>query len=138
GEARKHIVYASSKRAGLGTMILAARPIAADQLARIEAACTANGFDLEVSPASPADHPLARYLDRGPYSELVASAPQDLSPPTDDRPFFFYVKRAGDLLRPTGLMNDPGLWILISLGSVLVLAVAFVIAPLVLHWRRHA
>jgi hypothetical protein len=33
-------------------------------------------------------------------------------------------------------MNDPGLWILISLGSVLALAVAFVIAPLVIHWRR--
>jgi hypothetical protein len=35
-------------------------------------------------------------------------------------------------------MNDPGLWILISLGSVVVLAAAFVIAPLVLHWRRRA
>jgi len=66
-----------------------------------------------------------------------AAAPENLRPPTDDRPFFFYFKKAGDLLRPTGLMNDPGLWILISLGSVVVLAVAFVIAPLVIHWRRH-
>src|SRR5262245_34249381 len=137
GQARKHIIYASAKRAGLGTMIVARNPIAPEQLARVEAVCKASGFELEVSPSSSADHPLARYLDRGPYSDLVAAAPENLLPPTDDRPFFFYFKKAGDLLRPTGLMNDPGLWILISLGSVVVLAVAFVIAPLVIHWRRH-
>jgi MFS family permease len=137
GQARKHIIYASSKRVGLGTLILARSPIAPDQLARVEATSKASGFDVEVSPTSSADHPLARYLDRGPYSDLVAGARENLTPPTDDRPFFFYFKKAGDLLRPTGLMNDPGLWILISLGSVVVLAVAFVIAPLVIHWQRH-
>lgn len=35
-------------------------------------------------------------------------------------------------------MNDPGLWILISLGSVVALAIAFVVAPLAIHWRRRA
>lgn len=138
GQARKHIIYASAKRAGLGTMILSRTPIAPEQLARVEATCKAGGFDVEVSPSSAADHPLARYLDSGPYGERVADARENLTPPTDDRPFFFYFKKAGDLLRPTGLMNDPGLWILISLGSVVVLAVAFVIAPLVIHWRRHS
>jgi hypothetical protein len=136
GRARAHMIYAVSRQNGLGTMILKRTPIAPDELARVEAACRTAGFDLEVSPTSPADHPLARYLDRGPYSDEVARAAQNLSPPTDDRPFFFYFKSAGDLLRPTGLMNDPGLWILISLGSVVALAVAFVIAPLVIHWRR--
>jgi hypothetical protein len=136
GQARKYMFYA--KHNGLGTMILKRTPITPEELARLDAACKANGFDVEVSPTSAADHPLARYLDQGPYIELVDGAPENLSPPTDDRPFFFYFKRARDLFRPTGLMNDPGLWILISLGSVTVLAVAFVIAPLVLHWRRRA
>jgi hypothetical protein len=136
GQARKHMIYA--RQNGLGTMILKRTPITPEELARVETVCKANGFTVEVSPTSAADHPLARYLDQGPYSELVDRAPENLRPPTDDRPFFFYFKKAGDLFRPTGLMNDPGLWILISLGSVLVLAVAFVIAPLVLHWRRHA
>jgi len=35
-------------------------------------------------------------------------------------------------------MNDPGLWIVISIGSVLVLALAFIVAPLIVHWRRGA
>lgn len=138
GQARKHLIYAVGRQNGLGTMILKRTPIAPDELARVEAACKANGFDVEISPTSAADHPLARYLDRGPYSAEVGDAPQNLGPPTDDRPFFFYFKKAGDLLRPSGLMNDPGLWILISLGSVVVLAVAFVVAPLVIHWRRRA
>ena len=136
GSARKHIFYATAKGSGLGTMILKRTPITPEEQARLEAVCMSSGFTPEVTPTSAADNPLARYLDAGPYSELVASAPEDLRPPTDDRPFFFYFKRAGDLIRPTGLMNDPGLWIMISLGSVTLLAFAFVIAPLVIHWRR--
>jgi MFS family permease len=138
GSARKHIFYATHGKTGLGTMVLKRTPITADEQARLEATCNAQGFKPEVTPTSAATHPLARYLDQGPYSQLVADADEDLSPPTDDRPFFFYFKRAGDLLRPTGLMNDPGLWILISLGSVVLLAVSFVIAPLVIHWRRRS
>jgi len=138
GQARRHMIYAVSRRGGLGTMILARAPITPAQLARVAAVCKANDFEIEVSPSSLADHPLARYLDEGPYGERVGAADENLRPPTDDRPFFFYFKKPGDLLRPTGLMNDPGLWILISLGSVVALAVAFVVAPLVIHWRRRS
>jgi hypothetical protein len=119
-------------------MILKRTPITAEELARVEAVCKANDFEIQVSPRSSADQPLARYLDEGPYGARVAGAADNLAPPTDDRPFFFYFKKPGDLLRPTGLMNDPGLWILISLGSVVVLAIAFVVAPLVIHWQRRA
>src|SRR5439155_12045856 len=79
GQARKHIVYASAKRAGLGTMILSGRPIAPEQLARVEATCKASGFDLEVSPSSSAEHPQVRYVDSGPYSDLVAGAAENRS-----------------------------------------------------------
>lgn len=137
-DARKHLIYAVSKRNGLGTMILKRSPITPEELARVTAVCASSDFEVQVSPASAADHPLARLIDGGASGDAVTSARENLAPPTDDRPFFFYFKRAGDLLRPSGLMNDPGLWILISLGSVTVLALAFVVAPLVLHWRRRA
>jgi hypothetical protein len=136
GHAREHIFYAVSREGGTGTMIAKREPITADELSRLEAVCKANGFEVFVSPTSPPERLLARYLDAGPYSELVAGADDVLTPPTDDRPFFFYFKRAGDLLHPTWKMDDPGLWIMISLGSVVLLAAAFVIAPLALHWRR--
>lgn len=139
GAARKHLFYATFSKTGLGTMILKRTPITPEEQARLEAACQAAGFKVEVTPTSDPSNGLARYLDAGPYSALVANAPEDLRPPTDDRPFFFYFKRGSDLLqkpKPPYLMNDPSLWIVISLGSVTALAFAFVIAPLTLHWRR--
>lgn len=136
GKARQHIFYATHDRTGLGTLILKRKPFTPDELQRLGAACVRAGFKVDTSPATDGQALMAKMLDAGPYSDFVASMPDELSPPTDDRPFFFYFKRLGDLLRPTGLMNDPGLWILLSLGLVVLLSAAFVIAPLVLHWRR--
>jgi spermidine synthase len=137
-EVRRHIFYAHSKQNGVGTIVVKRTAFAADELARLTAACTHAGFVVDVSPAGGADAGLTTYVDAGPYSALVASAPEELRPPTDDQPFFFYFKKAGALVHPTRLMNDPGLWILISIGSVLALACAFILAPLVVHWRRSA
>ncbi len=135
---RKHIFYAFSTKNGLGTMILKRSPLTPDEQARLQTACDAAGFVVAVSPTGGVDATLIRYLDAGPYSDLVASAEEELRPPTDDRPFFFYFKKARKLLDPTKKMNDPGLWILISIGAVVVLALAFIVAPLVFHWRRSA
>lgn len=136
GEVRQHIVYAVAPRAGLGTMIAKRLPITPDELARVEAAAAAAHFDVVVSPRSPADQPLARTLDGGAHGALVEGAAEELRPPTDDRPFFFYFKRLPQLLRPSAMMNDPGLWIALSLGLVMSLATAFIIAPLVIHRLR--
>jgi hypothetical protein len=137
-EVRRHMFYAFSKQNGLGTLVLKNVPLTADELQRLQAACEAAGFVVAVSPTGGADSGLIRYVDAGPYSNLVKAAPEDLFPPTDDQPFFFYFKRARDLLDPTKKMNDPGLWILISIGAVMFLAFAFIVAPLVLHWQRDA
>jgi hypothetical protein len=136
GEIRRHIVYAAAPRTGLGTLIAKRLPITADELARVEAAAAAAHFDVVVSPRSPPDHPLARMLDGGTDGPLVRDADDELRPPTDDRPFFFYYKKLPQLLRPSAMMNDPGLWIALSLGLVLSLATVFIIAPLVTHGVR--
>lgn len=136
GQARQHMFYAVSKQAGLGTMVLKRTPITAEEQARLEKTCAQSGFAVQLSPTSPPSEALATYIDAGPYSDIVAGANEDISPPTDDRPFFFYFKKFSQLTKTTGLTNDPGLWILISLGSVTALALSFVVAPLVLHWRR--
>jgi spermidine synthase len=136
-EVRKHMFYAFSKQSGVGTMIVKQSLLAPDELDRLQAACTAAGFVVAVSPSGGQDANLIAYLDAGAYSDLVARAPEELRPPTDDQPFFFYFKKAGALLHPTMLMNDPGLWILISIGAVVFLSAVFILAPLVLHWRRN-
>jgi hypothetical protein len=135
-DVRKHLFYAFSRAAGVGTLVLKRTPLTPEEQQRLVAACTAAGFVIGVSPDGGSEAGLIRYLDAGAYSELVADAPEVLSPPTDDQPFFFYFKKPGQLMHPTWMMNDPGLWIVISIGSVLVLALAFIVAPLIVHWRR--
>lgn len=137
-QVRQYMFYAHSKQGGIGTIVVKRTPITRDELSRLEDACNNAGFIVDVSPTGGADSGLIKYVDAGPYSDLVAAAPELLTPPTDDQPFFFYFKRAGSLLKPTRLMNDPGLWILISLGSVVFLACAFILAPLAVHWSRNA
>lgn len=136
GAARSHMFYAINKKNGLGTMVLKKAALTPEDLTRLTKRCVDQGFDILVSPTSDATNPLARYLDAGPYSALVAADVENLAPPTDDRPFFFYFKRAGGLLHPTWMMNDPGLWIVLSLTLVTLLSAVFVLLPLVLHWRK--
>jgi len=137
-QVRKHMFYAFSTKNGLGTLVLKRTPMTPEEQARLQAACDANGFIVGVSPTGGNDAAMIRFIDAGPYSDLVAAAPEELSPPTDDQPFFFYFKKGRDLFAPTTKMNDPGLWILISIGAVLVLALAFIVAPLVVHWSQRA
>jgi spermidine synthase len=133
---RAHVFYAVSPKDGLGTLVAARNPLPPDAIARLTDRAKKNGWNVPVVPGRPASNALERYLDAGAYSDLVTSAREELSPPTDDRPFFFYFKKLGDLVRPSGQMNDPGLWLMISIGSVLALSIVFILLPLAAHWMR--
>lgn len=136
GKTRAHLFYAVAPRTGLGTLIAGRRPLDIATLDRLEQYVTANGWKVLLSPRTPGNTPLEALVDDGPYGALVANHAEDLSPPTDDRPFFFYFKRLPDLFSPTKKMSDPALWILVSLGSVLVLAIAFIVLPLAVRAVR--
>jgi hypothetical protein len=136
GETRRHLLFAVSRENALGTLIAKRTEITPDELARLTAACAAAHFEILVSPATSGQSALERYVDAGAWSDLVASAKDELTPPTDDRPFFFFFKKLPDLFHPEGRIHDPGLWLLISLASMLVLAIAFVVTPLVLKLVR--
>jgi hypothetical protein len=135
-DVRKHIFYAVSPKDGLGTLVAKRDPLTSDEIGRLDAACARNQWNVLLSPVTPGTSLLERYVDGGPGSTLVTSAREQLAPPTDDRPFFFYFKKLGDLFNPTMKMNDPGLWLMISIGSVLVLSFGFILSPLVIHRLR--
>jgi hypothetical protein len=79
-------------------------------------------------------------VDAGVESALVRQQEHDLSPPTDDRPFFFYFVKPDELFR---ILTDSGgdidfgnspVWTLVALGLTLSgLTVAFILVPLLLH-----
>ncbi|HVV83876.1 MAG TPA: hypothetical protein VHE35_12465 [Kofleriaceae bacterium] len=130
GSARSHLYYAIAPKSGLGTFIAGKNPLDDATVARLDALVAENGWTTLISPHTPGTSDLERLVDGGPSGPLVVHAREDISPPTDDRPFFFYYQRLRHLFHPTWKMNDPGLWIMVSLGSVLALAVVFIMLPL--------
>jgi len=139
GATRRHLVLV--QHGSLGTLIAKRTEFTADELARLGAAVNAAGFQIVLSPSVGDGTGLADMVDNGAWSTAVTSRAEDLRPPTDDRPFFFYFVKPGTLLRRIGnlqgtSMADAAVWILIAAGaSVAAFALAFILLPLLLHKR---
>ena len=134
GQTRQHIYYAV--QSGAGTLVAKRTPFTDGELDRLDSTARAVGFDIAVSPRTTGRTLLEQYLDQGVSSPLVRAQAQDLSPPTDDRPFFFYFVKTGGLFRWSHFrgdkvsLNNPALWILVSFAAVGALTLAFILVPL--------
>ncbi|HEX9639603.1 MAG TPA: hypothetical protein VGB99_18875 [Acidobacteriota bacterium] len=125
--------------AGVATLLLSKRPFAPEMLAELRAACARLGFRVLVEPGR---------RPAGAYGDLLAAAdPEafyrryrfDVSPPRDDRPFFFHVLKPGDFLRGASAdaslaFNAQALRVVVQLlivsgGLVLI----FLLGPLLLR-----
>jgi len=138
GGTRKHLFYVV-KRA-LGTLVAKRTPFSPEELDRLEAAAAEADFRVVLSPRTPGTHYLEQVVDAGAWSDFVRQQEDDLSPPTDDRPFFFYFVKpeelwtigkhfAGDVK-----IGNPAVWILVALGLTLSgLTLAFILLPLFVH-----
>jgi hypothetical protein len=130
-ESRRHIYYAVKD--GLGTLIAKRTPFTPAELDRLDRTTAAARERIVVSPRTNGSTVLERYLDEGAASEIVQSQIEDLSPPTDDRPFFFYPVKGSSLFSArnlSGAMNNPALWIIVSCAAVGGLTLAFILFPL--------
>ncbi|HEY4182949.1 MAG TPA: hypothetical protein VGM90_39265 [Kofleriaceae bacterium] len=137
-DVRKHIFFATSSDEPQGTLVAKRNEFTPDEIDRLEERAKFAKMTILVSPRTPGTSILEQYLDAGAWSPLVANARDELSPPTDDRPFFFFFQKFGDLFKLSGKqIYDPGLWVVVSLGSVLGLGFLFIMLPLALSfWRR--
>lgn len=136
-DVRKHVFFAISHDEPQGTLIAKRTEFTPDEIHRLEQAAAAAKFTVLLSPATDGTSQLERYLDRGAWSTEVTGARDELTPPTDDRPFFFFFKKFGDLFELRGKqIYDPGLWVVVSLGSVLSLGILFILLPLVIRIAR--
>jgi hypothetical protein len=138
GETRQYLFYAVKRV--WGTLIAKRTPFTPEELDRLEKAAAAAGFRVVLSPRTPGTHALEKAVDAGAWSDLVREQEHDLSPPTDDRPFFFYFVKPSDLFRLDrqfgggGQIGNPAIWILIALAITLTgLTLVFILLPLLLH-----
>lgn len=85
----------------VATLIVGRTPLSGEDLARLRGHCERLGFQLvlapDLEPASPWLRRIRSASSPEELDQIARAAPMDLSPPTDDRPFFFYLLRLGNV-----------------------------------------
>jgi len=128
-------------RDGVGTLLVKRTPWLPGEVAHIRAVAEELRFDVVYSPGGENHPDFTRLIDEG-TGALARTYPVDISPPTDNRPFFFYMLRPGDalglLFRSGGVEqgvvqnNVRAIFVLMGLFLiVLLLTVVFFVAPAV-------
>ncbi len=135
GATRPHLYLATHDN--FATLLVKKTPFTADELTQLDDWCRRLGHRTVLSATVSAMPELTAMVDAGAWSARVRANSQDLTPPTDDRPFFFYFVKGSDLLRLRlggNRISNPAVWLLTALGAVLlVLTAAFVFLPLFLR-----
>lgn len=113
-EPGRHVVLVGS--GAVATLLVSRRALGEADVARVKELTDESGFRLLLAPGRPpATEMLGRVVAVRSVEELAtvaADAPFDITPPTDDRPFFFHVIRLGDWLRPARILelaDSPGM-----------------------------
>lgn len=137
GRARDHL-YVTWKR-NLAIMLAKGLAFTPAEMDRLDGLARAGEFSTVLSPRTNGSTELERLIDGGASGEAVRAYPLDITPPTDDRPFFFYFTRARDLLNlpqhvSWSRLRNPALWVLGAIAlTVTTLVAVFVFVPLAMY-----
>lgn len=129
----------------VATLIVKNSPITSEELTEMEKACQEKDFEILAGPGGiGADAVLVSMLSPGGYEKVIASYPIEITPPVDDRPFFFQMQPLGQFftdlhesssgnLKPN---SQAGFILNSMLLLVLVFCVGFIIIPLQITQRK--
>jgi len=81
----------------LDTVFIGRKPLSAGDLSRLRAAVAQGPFQLLYLPDAQIVNPFTEMLRSRNPAEFLRRYPYDVSPVTDNRPFFFYTVQPGDL-----------------------------------------
>jgi hypothetical protein len=84
---------------GIGTLLVSPSPLDASDRATLAAQAQRLGFQVSLDATQATDPMLARLASASDLDAVVAAHPINISPPTDDSPFFFNMMRLRDVLR---------------------------------------
>lgn len=122
------------------TIMVSKAPFTAEEVARLQTVCAKENFALLTAPGlAGADPAIKALLDPVQRAELIQKSVYDISPTTDERPYFFLQIRPRDLPRlfsktldPVGEISYNGIRVLmfmvvasLTLAGVLMLFVRF-------------
>lgn len=127
---------------GIVTLMVSPSPFPTDDLERAEQICAEIRCEVAYSWRGTVDSTLDGLMRAARPEEVWARLPLDISPPTDDRPYFFFHARVGDILGGRegpawggSSFNLPAIRLLLTLTCLVMgLATALVLLPL--PWLR--
>ncbi len=133
---RSHILLVKNSRRsaegepiGAVTILIGKKPFTAAEIDRVEAVAKQMQFDVVLSPRFALDPVFAVLATGQDPGGVVASLPVNLSAPTDDSPFFFYMMKFRNLLRVRQLAEDPNAAIYATSGAVVGVLLLFITVP---------
>ena len=152
-EPRKHIIIVkrSTHRLGtgkdspdgVGTILVSPEPFGKADLETVKRVAAEMKFELTLTPEVAEDETFSAIASGEDLAKVAADFPIDISPPTDDRPFFFHMLRLRDMFNTKlwrqGAMsfNMRAVFVLGALlAIVLVLTLLCIIVPLALTTKR--
>ncbi|MBS1856097.1 MAG: hypothetical protein JST11_12075 [Acidobacteria bacterium] len=149
-DAWRHVAVArqaagSAGEAAQDTVLVALKPFSEEDVGRLRAAMAAGGLEAMYYPGSTAANPFHDLLLSANPAEYEAAYRFDISPVSDNRPFFFYTVQPRDLWRyMTAAVSEGGdhgvnqaVPLLFGLAAISIVAtlVVLVLPPLVLGDR---
>jgi spermidine synthase len=133
---RSHILLVKNSRRsaegepiGAVTILIGKKPFSAAEIDRVEEISREMHFDVVLSPRFALDPVFAALASGEDPGGIVESLPVNLSAPTDDSPFFFYMMKFGNLLRLQQLAEDPNAAIYATSGAVVGVLLLFIAVP---------
>ncbi|MBI3037595.1 hypothetical protein HYY75_00900 [bacterium] len=147
---RSHLVIIKSKSRSssrtspeIGTMLISLQPFSSGDFRTIETICKQMKFDMMLTPTSCLDPIFEKLTSPSEYESVVENYPMNLSPPTDDSPFFFHMVRLQHAFRSdlwdTTLMyfNSRAIIVLIVLtGVICCMAFLCILLPVLFSRER--
>jgi hypothetical protein len=136
-----NLAQTRSATEGLATMLLKKSSFTPQEVGYLSAICDDLGFTILYAPGIPKDNRVSRLVTAPDLGRAIDDYPLNLTPPTDDRPFFFNFVRPGTRSSPTAKESpvyrasaEANDLLLAVLGISLAFTVAFMLAPMA--WRR--
>jgi len=148
-DASEHFVIVRGRREGgqplaTATLLLKAEPFTIAEAEGAEKYAARAGLDVLYSPLTRPDNELTRLVLAENPADVWSTFVSDISPPTDNRPFFFQSARPGQVFskrwtRGEWRRTNLGMIVLFGLvGISFVMVLLFILGPLLLVRKRLA
>ncbi len=125
------------------TILVSKSPFSESDLERLRSTVEELKFELVYDPSGQGDEIFKSVIDNAGDEEFHRTTALDITPPTDDRPFFFHMLRLKDLFKGKHFkyqeqrFNLTGIMMLyILLGVSIAMCVIFIIVPLIVMRDR--